>query len=212
MILFCNLHSFSFEQRLKSFSNQWLFEHRCWRINKFFQKRFIFKIENFIRCRIHNFCQIDRIFVHELRSKQRRVFLMMTLMKKEKQKTNSIFRMFLMHFFDIQLIVKFSNVMIQSIWILFVRRKNDRFERKLQFQVNWSLNQASSSNESTWFDLQVEDFDLNLSLSQVQILDTLKDLNLNQVSSRNVKIWFEFNSNFKFRYRIWFDSSRVSTS
>ena len=139
MILFCNFHSFSFEQRLKSSSNQWLFEHRCWRINKFLQKRFIFKIENFIRCRIHDFCQIDRIFVHELRSKQRRTFLMMTLVKKERQKTNSIFRMSLMHLFDTQLIVRLSNVMTQSIWILFVRRENDRFERELQSQENTLL-------------------------------------------------------------------------
>ena len=139
MILFCNFHSFSSGQRLKSFSNQWLFEHCCWRINKSLQKRFIFKIENFIRCRIHDFCQIDRIFVHELRSKQRRVFLMMIVVKKEKQETNSILRMSLMHFFDIQLIVRFSDVVTQNIWILFVKRENNRLERKLQFQKNTFL-------------------------------------------------------------------------
>ena len=60
--------------------------------------------------------------------------------------------------------------------------------------------------------MQVEDLDLSLSLNQAQTLDTLKDLSLSQVSSRNVKIWLEFDSNFKFRCRIWLDSSKVSAS
>ena len=36
-------------------------------------------------------------------------------------------------------------------------------------KLDWSSSQASSSIESTWLDLQVEDLDLSLSLSQAQI-------------------------------------------
>ena len=78
--------------------------------------------------------------------------------------------------------------------------------------VDWSSNQVSSSNASIWLDLQVENLDLSLNLSQVQIFDTLEDLSLNQVSNQNVKIWFEFESNFKFRCRVWLDSSKILIS
>ena len=79
-------------------------------------------------------------------------------------------------------------------------------------QLVWSSNQTSNSNASTWFDLQIENLDLNLSLSQAQTFDTLEDLSLSQVSNQNVKTWFEFESNFKFRCRIWFDSSKILIS
>ena len=78
--------------------------------------------------------------------------------------------------------------------------------------LDWSSSQVSSSNESTWLDLQVEDFDLSLSLSQAQTLDTLEDLSLSQVSSRDVKTWLELDSSFKSRCRTWLDSSRASAS
>ena len=36
-------------------------------------------------------------------------------------------------------------------------------------RIDWSSSQASSSIESIWLDLQIEDLDLNLSLSQAQV-------------------------------------------
>ena len=47
--------------------------------------------------------------------------------------------------------------------------KNDVLYRDDRLWVDWSSSQASSSTESTWLDLQVEDFDLSLSLSQAQV-------------------------------------------
>ena len=78
--------------------------------------------------------------------------------------------------------------------------------------IDWSSSQASSSNESTWLDLQAKNLDLSLNLSQAQVLDTLENLSLSQVSSRDVKAWLELDSNFKFRCRTWFDSSKASAS
>ena len=41
--------------------------------------------------------------------------------------------------------------------------------QKIRMSVDWSSSQASSSTESTWLDLQVEDLDLSLSLNQAQV-------------------------------------------
>ena len=101
-------------------------------------------------------------------------------------------------------VIKFSSNS-EILHEIFLKKFTNKF-------VDWSSNQTSNSNTSIWFDLQIENFDLNLNLNQAQTFDTLKDLSLNQISNQNVKIWFEFESSFKFRCRIWFDSSKILIS
>ena len=60
-----------------------------------------------------------------------------------------------------------------------------------------------------WLDLQIENFDLNLSLNQVQTLNTLKDLSLSQVSSRNFKVWFDLIQVSNRNFKTWFNSSSL---
>lgn len=84
-------------------------------IDKLLNKRFIFKIENFFRIKNYDICQFDRIFVHEFHLEQKRVFIMIILMNEKKQKTNSNFRIFLLHLSNTQLIMKLSNVLTQNV-------------------------------------------------------------------------------------------------
>ena len=73
---------------------------------------------------------------------------------------------------DCKILTKFkyhiSIVKMYQIDLLCVKWLFDQFSH-----VNWSSSQVSNSNASIWFDLQIENLDLNLNLNQIQIFDTL---------------------------------------